>query len=430
MKHRVIKALILPLTLASLSVSLSGCSKTSDPLIVWTFTKELKTMIEDYYLKANPKANVSIQTIELNSMKQKLALAIQTGKNVPDLVALEAQVVQSFTEQDYLADLQSIIDTGATDDMYSYTKDVATNPKGEVVGLSWQATPGGFFYRADLAADKLGITTPEQMQEHVKDWASYLALAQSCVDNGLKISSSMTDSIKVFLSERSNAWVKKEDGKTKLVLDNVMFGNTDASVTNCYDTLKTIQQGGMSNETEDRGPGWFSDISGSKVLSYFCSSWGLYYDLKANAKTTDGHWAMCKGPSNYYNGGTWLSVLKTSKHLDEAKAMVKYFTTDVDFLSAWGKANDDFMNNKKVMAKMKENYSCSFLGGQNHLNILYEVADAIKGDLISPYDSGINSDFTSFAADYAMQKRTITREDSIDQFSKKVVSTYPSISLA
>ena len=86
------------------------------------------------------------------------------------------------------------------------------------------------------------------------------------------------------------------------------------------------------------------------------------------------------------------------------------------------------MNNKNVMSSLKENYTCEFLGGQNHLETLYSVAEEISGDLISPYDNKINSTFKTWAGNYAMETSAAeTKQDAIDVFKLKVANQYPTL---
>jgi multiple sugar transport system substrate-binding protein len=408
-------------------VSLGSCGSSAETITVWTFTNELKTMINDYYIPAKkPNTTINVVSIELNSMANRLVSALSTGKGLPDMVALEASVVLNFTENQSskFEPLNSIVDSGATSAMYSYTKDIVTTSDGNVMGLAWQATPGGFFYRSDLAA-KLGFSTPEAMQSEIATWSGFLDLASKCKDQGLKVVSGITEPIKVYLAQREKGWL---DGN-KLYIDPKLY--SDPADSNALQMMYELQQKGYTNESTERDARWTDDIQNGSVLGYFASSWGLYFDLKANCGDTDGKWALAKGPGSYYNGGTWLSCLSAASASKKAiiKDMIQYFTTDETFLSNWCKKTGDFMNNSTIMASLKDNYSEPFLGGQNHLKILYDVASSINGSLISKYDSKINGMFKDAGAQYALQEKAkyTTIDGTIEQFKSLVRSTYKDI---
>ena len=152
MNKRLLKVISSCALLGTMMMT-SGCggsgSGSKDTLLVWTFTDELKLMIEDNYKKdKNPDYKIDVKVFELNNLNQKLRQAMNSKKGLPDLVALEAKVVLNYIDNDILLNLNDIVESGLTDNMYSYTKDLVT-VNGNCYALSWQATPGGFFYRTD-----------------------------------------------------------------------------------------------------------------------------------------------------------------------------------------------------------------------------------------------------------------------------------------
>ena len=413
---------LLALSIGAASL-LGGCSN-EDKLTIWTFSNELKEIVKNYY---EDKANVVIKS-SVVQVKQDLANVVKSGKGIPDVVALEAAVIADFTAKSAEESLlESLDDIEGTGDMYQYTKSVATSTDNKILGLSWQATPGGYFYKKSIAA-KLGINSVEEMQTKISTWAGYLDLAQQAKAQSIAICSSITDPVKVFLSSRSKSWV--ENGT--LQMEEVMFGGGENQY-NAFDVIRRLQQNEYTHEASDRGPRWVSDIDSDNTLGYFCSSWGLNFDLMKGAKTSSGDWQMCKAPVDYFRGGTWLAIPKGSEKVAEAKEFIKFMTTDKDFLTKRGKETGDFMNSKTVMQELSQDYSCEFLGGQNHLKILYEIADKINGELISPYDATIDSIFETVAANFARDEASseaeveAAREEQKDGFVDLVRAKYPTM---
>ena len=430
---------LLFLTLPLLSLTtLSGCAGGSETITAWTFSSELKEIADNYYLKDTGKKVKVVIKSTVTQVQSDLDNALRSGKNIPDIVALEAAVIADFTSKK--ADQSKLVtldDIPGTEDMYQYTKDVATSTDGKLLGLSWQATPGGFFYKKSIAA-KLGINSVSEMEEAISSWDNYLALAKRCKEydldtskagvQSIAICSSITDPVKVFLSERTNSWVENNT----LQMEEVMFGPNEGN-SNCLDVVRDLHQLGYTHESSDRGPMWFTDIDSNNTLGYFCSSWGLNFDLMPNAKTSKGDWQMCRAPHDYFKGGTWLSIPRGSKNVSAAKEFISYVTTNKTFLKNRGLVTGDFLNSKQVMQELATTYSCDFLGGQNHLAILYEVANNIDGKLISPFDATIDSAFTTIVAEYAkaecedQEELEEARETAKDNFIVKVRSKFPTI---
>lgn len=194
---------VLALTLGSATL-LSGCNSGGDKITIWTFSNELKQIVNKYY---GGNANVVIKS-SVTEVQQNLVDAIDAGRNIPDVVALEAAVIADFTSKSSADSvLLPLDDIGGTNDMYEYTKSVATSTDGKLLGLSWQATPGGFFYKKDIA-ERLGITSPEAMQSRISSWDKYLQLAAEAKTKSIAICSAITDPVKVFLSSRNKSWVE------------------------------------------------------------------------------------------------------------------------------------------------------------------------------------------------------------------------------
>ena len=426
---------ILTMLVVSLSTATACNNQTSgsskDPLVVWTFTDELKELIDDYYIpNCNPDYEIDVKVYALDDLSTKLRQAISTKKNLPDLVALEAKVVLNYIDSGVLINLNDIVSTGKTDDMYDYTKDIVT-VDGNCYALSWQATPGGFFYRTDLAETHLGVKTPEEMQAKMSDWSKFIATSEELKAKNVKMISSTVDPVKVFLGQRENGWVDEQNNF--VVDDSLIQYNAETKefgTYNCFDVVKSIHLNHYSNRTAERSTTWFSDMSGENVFGYFMSAWGLSYDLKDNS-TKAGKWGFIEGPGNFYSGGTWLSGLNTSSRVDDIKDIISYFTTNKDFLKDRALTSGDFMNNKAVMSEIKNNpssESLAFLGGQNHYELMYNIADKINGNLFTKYDSVIDGYFESIVGDYAQEKsyaRTI--QAAVTKFENTVRDKYSKV---
>ena len=97
---------------------------------------------------------------------------------------------------------------------------VATDSNGQIKGSSWQADPGLFLYRRSLAEKYLGVKTPEEMQEKVKDWDTFLATAREVNEKSAgatKLIPSNGDVWQVVRTVRSTPWV---DEAYNLVIDD------------------------------------------------------------------------------------------------------------------------------------------------------------------------------------------------------------------
>ena len=101
----------------------------------------------------------------------------------PDMMGLEVDYVQKYVNSDWV---QNVADLGITADdyanSYQYNLDLGSDVDGNVRALFWQATPGCYAVRADLAEKYLGTTDPAALAEKFKDLDTIVATAKEVND--------------------------------------------------------------------------------------------------------------------------------------------------------------------------------------------------------------------------------------------------------
>jgi len=420
------KALII-LGVVAMLISITGCpGGSSNKLVIWSFTDELKNMVENKtwgFKATHPGVKVKYSQTPSDQFQAKLDPVLQTGKGAPDIIALESAFVRKYIESGLLLDITDIYEA-AKDKLLSYPVEVGTY-NGRVYGMSWQAAPGALFYRRGLAKKYLGTDDPVVVQSYFTDFKKFLETAKllkTKSDGACVVVSSLNDLFNSFLSARKDPWLV--DGK--LVIDPAMEQYMDI----CKELHDNKWEGRVGQWSE----GWFAgmkdelkDESGNsvEVFAYFLPTWGLHYVLKTNAPTTSGDWAMCQGPSSYRWGGTWVGAYKDTKNAEAAKEFIKYVTTDDSFLEAWAKDTGDLVSNTNVINKIKDNYKEPYLGGQNHYAAFAEMAKNVNGKLLQGTDEAIeglwNESVTAFVNGEKTKAQALAdfRSQAESQFARK-----------
>ena len=192
---------------------------------------------------------------------------------------------------------------------------------------------------------------------------------------------------------------------------------------------KVLKDRGLEGRVGQWSEGWFAGMKGvladeagntKEVFSYFLPTWGLHYVLKTNAPETSGDWAMCAGPVGYRWGGTWVGAWAKTKNPNAAKELIKYVATDDTFLENWAKDTGDVVSNAKVIAKVKDNFSEAFLGGQNHYAEFAEMAKSVNGKLSQGTDQAIEGIFGEAVGSYVNGEKSM--EQAIADFKEQVAA--------
>ena len=425
-------ALLLAAVMGTLS--LSGCAgqgkEEGDVIEVWSFTNELEQML-DLYKATHPDVKVKFTLVPTDVYASKLKNAIQSG-NAPDVFAIEEAFVRSFVEEPgVMADLEDLKPDLEEMEILDYTLDVGTDFDGNLRAVSWQAAPGAMFYRRSLAKEYLGTDDPQKVQEYFQDMDKFMETAEIIKEKSqgnCYTVCSPDDLSYIFMSKRETGWVQDE----KVVVDD--------KILEFADFYKTMNDKGYAAQQAPWSEGWFAGMSGQlkdvqgdpkEIFCYFFPAWGLFNTLMPNAASADGaqdtsgDWGVIQGPSSYYWGGTWLGVNEDSDNKEAAKEMVRYFTTDEEFLKQWIEETNDYVASQKVMDSVTSGVSNDFLGGQNPYEVFLADAKSINGKLITSYDQKMNKIFGNEKENYREGKLTI--DEMKENIIKKAKRMFPDL---
>ncbi len=384
-----------------------------DTLTIMSWNTEFPDMVKNYYCKDkgwtdNGDGTFTKDGVTLNVVAHGVGGSeasqyydnyFKSGEDI-DLYCVEADWALNYLNDDELsAPLSDVgISESELSNQYQYTKDVGTSESGVLKGVSWQCAPGGFAYRTDLAKEYLGVETPEEMQEKVKDWDTFMATAEEVYNASGDKKTALTTSLggvwQVFSSTKDSAWVVDN----KLVIDD--------TVTNFVEMAHTMYEKGYvcPGITQWSSDGsWLAQGQTDSTMGYFVSTWGIGETILEAAAggeggATYGKWGLVVGPQDYYWGGTWLTVSPQCDNADIVADIIRYFTVDNESMEAYALASSDFVNNKEVMQGIVDGNknSNANLGGQDQFAVFMEAADKIDlSGKLTKYDADIKNEFTT-----------------------------------
>ena len=420
------RMLAFGLTLA-LALSLCGAAMAEGgiTLTVWSFTNEIRNMIEKYYMPSHPDVHFDFNIIPTdgNQYQDKLDGLLNGGVEAPDILTLEAAFVKRYVNSGVTADLT---DVGFTEaelaQAFPVMREIGQDSAGRQKGLSWQSTPGALFYRASLAEKYLGVKNPEEFQKKVANWNLFMDAARqvkAASQGNCRIITGTGDLWNVFQYQRSTGWVR--DGRVQL--DNKLLNYEELCRSMMAEGL-TWDEGSWSNP-------WYEGMRGEReTLCYFLPTWGLHYVLKPGCVVggftvnnqdpeyteeklaalsaanggTYGDWRMVSGPVAYSWGGTWIAAgAQAVAAADGArkaaiKDVIAFFSLDVDFLKQYARDSGDFVGSSAaVEAILAEGGTPNpFLGGQDHYALFAEAARLANGKLMTEYDDPMQNLFDEY----------------------------------
>lgn len=454
-KNSLFKTMALILPLAALAGCGGGDSKVSvsdggKVLNIYCWNDEFQGRFRDYYpgyvstndagdvdtLKDGTLVKWTMVANQGNAYQDALDNALQNRSSQAvddrvDMFLMEADYALKYANSSYSLDV--VKDIGLTEldmsDQYQYTKDIVTDSSRAIKGSSWQATPGLYAYRRDVAKEVLGTEDPTEIQAQLSDWTKFDDVAAKMKAKGYYMLSGFDDAYRTFSNNVSSPWV---DANKKIVID--------PSVLTWIEQTKEYTTEGYNNQSSLWSTEWAADQGPEgKVFGFFYSTWGINFTLLGNSLADAngphevgngdfGKWAVCQGPASYYWGGTWLSGVNGTDNVSLVKDIMLSLTCNKTIMKQITIDTEDFTNTKTGMQEIADDptYGSAFLGGQNHIKLFVESAAKISMKNISAYDQGLNEGLQTAMRDYFLG--TVDYETALDNFYTAALTKYPALS--
>ncbi|MCR4626465.1 MAG: carbohydrate ABC transporter substrate-binding protein [Treponema sp.] len=418
--------------------SASSASDDGKVLNIAVWNEEFQARFKDYFEKAGlvpdgVKVNWLMTPNLENAYQNKLDELLLNQKNAPadqkiDIFLVEADYALKYVDTPYTLDVKKEI--GLTDadlaSQYKYTKDIMTDSKGILKGVSWQACPGGFIYRRSIAKAVLGTDDPAKVQKALDNWDLFDEVAVKAKKQGYFMLSGYDDAFRVF----------SDNIKTPFVKGNKI--QIDPNMNRWIDQTKTYTENGYNNKANLWSAESFKGAAkNGKVFGYFGPAWFIDFCLapatlddsngpKQLGNGSYGDWAFCKGPQGFSWGGTWICAASGTDNKKLVHDVMYKLTCDKDTMIKIAEEMGDFTNNEEAMKVVaNSSYKNPFLGGQNHVALFLDSAKSIDKSNTSAYDQGISENLQKAFADYF--NGTVDRDTAWNNFYTSVIELYPNL---
>ena len=349
-----------------------------------------------------------------------------------DMFLIEADYAKKYANDSYALDVinELMIPEASLAQQYQYTKDIVTDESGALRAVSWQATPGLFAYRTDIAQEVLGTSDPVEVQALLNDWDKFDDVAADMKASEYAMISGYDDAYRAYSNNTSGPWVN-EDGK--IIVDD--------QIIDWIEQTKMYTDNGYNNGSNLWDGQWFTDMGPSgSAFGFFFSTWGINFvlsggsleDAEAPAEVGNGlfgEYRVIEGPASFYWGGTWLVGAKGTDNPTLVRDIMLKMTANEAIMTNITLDTQDYTNHMGAMDAITndDTYGSDFLGGQNHIALFNESAATIDMSNISAYDQGLNETLQNVFKDYYLG--TITWEEAWTAFEDQVTTLYPELEL-
>lgn len=350
------------------SNSNTGGSKEKVTLTLWYWNKSLDDNLLAQASKQFP--NIELKTEKIGGdFKAKLTTTLAAGAGGPDIIGLNTWVGEFFPNANKFVNLY---DLGAKDLEKDYLKwkwSQAITPDGKaMIGLPMDTGPTALFYRQDLF-QKAGLPTePADVAAKLKTWEDY-------IEAGKKLkaatNSFMFDNISTVFSQALS-----QNDKLYFDTSDKFIGDQD-HVKKAWGYAGTVSKLGLSAKLDRSTPEWNAALSNGSIASFVGAVW-MKSILKDASPDTAGKWRVARAPGgDGNNGGSFIGILKTSKHPKEAFEVIKWLMNPENQLQSYT-TMDLFPSTPGVYTDAKMARAEDYFGGQKTGEIFSKSAENVK----------------------------------------------------
>lgn len=430
------------LLLAALMVLLPGVgcrgnarNKNDAPpvtLTVMSWNDDFRQALETYFIPRHPElmANVTIQWENCEIVDYEKAINQRLlGGEALDLFVGNDDMAPAFSRNPAVAPLAQIgITADALAHQYPYTRTLGADEAGVQRGSAMNLEPGILLYRADYAADYLGITDPAVMRQRLSTWDGFLSVAQELHERS-------QGSVKM-LSDSSEIWRAIDSEMTGQWLTDGRLSASDETLGQWLDYVKNLNQVSGFAGIKPMDDDWGKAVR-ENVFCFFAAPWlcksaspvnadiNTIFSAASRGGNAFGHFRTAPAPCAFTYGGNWLYCPAHSAHKELVGQIIRAFTCDKDFMRLLALGQMTFVNHTDVIDELSDlSIANPLLEGEDAFSVYRDAARAAH-TLPSPYDKRLSALLYPQARTYAQGK--LTQVKALYQFRSNVWKQYETL---
>ncbi len=411
--YSLLKKMIITLAAA---LSLNVVAKTE--IEFWSFTRAFDPFIEDFH-KNNPDIQVNFTVFPFAQYSPKIIAALRSPKTAPTLFVAEVNFVGQFVKQNIwmpLDDFEGFKDQQKN--FFPYAWDVGLNDKNQLVAVTWQANPIGFFYNREVAKKVLGTDDYQEISQKMDNFDNILdALRQAKKETG--------QSYYVFWGDSGLSSIMQAKYQQPYVENSKL--TTGAMIDELFDLYIKFAKEKAIIYPENDDP-LFKAINQGKVLGIYTAPWILGSKFKAYRPEGAGNWGLATSPYVAIRGGTWVGISNTEKDKKKIKAAAKFLTdliTNVETSQKFIVTRGDIPTNKIIYENIKNNTD-PYLDNQPLVKPLAHNLDEARL-FTTPHDTQIRTAIQNVLEKILNNPNDWTIKNAVKEYKKQVSLILPDI---
>lgn len=279
---------------------------------IWSWeSDEHQAPVISEFNKAYPNITIRTTLTESTDMPVKVQTALASGSEMPDICWLEMGVRGKLLALDCWEDLTAEPYNLDTSLLWESMLPLATNDRGELVGLDGGPSMSGIAYKRDLAQEYFGVSTPEEMEILFTSWDVF-------IEKGNEVKEKSGGTVFLFPGLTDVMQIVKGQSNIPFLVDGTTL-NLNESVGSMFDLLIQFKSLGIVDGIEQGTPAWNASVAEAKHIFLPMPDWGPTWLIKVNDPDVNNTWGLMTPPGGGFPwGGTCWSIPKGAKDKEAA----------------------------------------------------------------------------------------------------------------
>lgn len=367
-------ALVAILVVAAASAANRHSSAASGTLTIWCTQAQFDSLkvVDPGFAKAYPNITLKYVPFQPADLYQKLQLAAAAGSGFPDAVCLEDSHMAQFVKLGVLADMTSLVKPYVPKILDYKWQQGESN--GKYYEMAWDAGPLALFYRRSVF--KKAHVNPNS----INTWNDFYKAGLKIKKLGVAmwIQSKAQNDARFFESllwQQGSGYVNAKDAVT---IDK------DPRALAALNLMGKMWRAGIISDQQEWTDPWYKTINDGKTATLPMAVWMGTFLKSWLAPKTAGDWGVIPLPSftpngsHYANdGGSAISITKSSSNPDAAWAYIQYHLGRADTQSNMYKQTDIFPALKSAWRSPYIKQSDSYYGNEKVRELFVQAAQHI-----------------------------------------------------
>lgn len=338
-------------------------------LTLWYWNRSIDDKLLAKAQEQFPNIQLTAQKIG-GDFKAKLKTTLAARSGEPDIVALNDWIMELFPSEDRFYNLYDL-GAGDIEDQYLEWKwKQGVTPSGQMIGFPMDTGPTALFYREDLFREAGLPSDPDEVSRQINSWDAYAAAGEK-LKNAFGGKVFLTDNIGSVYNQ-----VLSQGTDRYFQPDGTFLGLDSPLVKTSWDTAVSFKEKGLLANADGWTPGWNAAMNNGEIASFVGAVW-MKQVLQEAAPDTSGKWRVARAPGgDGNNGGSFLSILKSSEHPQEAFELIRWLQNPENQLEQYQTLNL-FPSAPSVFDSPSMKEEEPFFGGQATGSVFAESAQHV-----------------------------------------------------